>query len=74
VPVFIAQGSGDVTVDPNITVRFAKQLCSSGVPVVMKLMKGVSHSFAAEKSAYAAVTWMDERFKNRPPPSDCKRT
>jgi hypothetical protein len=40
----------------------------------MKLMKGVSHSFAAEKSAYAAVTWMDERFKNRPPPSDCKRT
>ena len=41
VPVYLAQGTGDVTVDPNITVRFAKQLCASGSPVVMKLMKGV---------------------------------
>jgi len=74
VPVYLAQGTGDVTVDPNITVRFAKQLCASGSPVVMKLMKGVSHSFAAEKSAYAAAAWMSDRFKNRPPPSDCKRS
>jgi hypothetical protein len=39
----------------------------------MKLMKNVSHSFAAEKSAYAAVTWMSDRFKGRPAPSDCKK-
>jgi len=73
VPVFIAQGTGDVTVNPDITVRFAKHLCASGTPVVMKLMKGVSHSFAAEKSAYAAVTWMSDRFKGRPAPSDCNK-
>jgi dipeptidyl aminopeptidase/acylaminoacyl peptidase len=73
VPVFIAQGTGDKTVNPDITVRFAKQLCASGSPVVMKLMKNVSHSFAAEKSAYAAVTWMSDRFKGRPAPSDCKK-
>jgi acetyl esterase/lipase len=73
VPVFIAQGTGDKTVNPDITVRFAKQLCASGSPVVMKLMKNVSHSFAAEKSAYAAVTWMSDRFKGRPAPNDCKK-
>ncbi len=74
VPVFIAQGTGDVTVKPQITVDFAKQLCAAGTPVTIKLLKNVSHSFAAEKSAYAAVMWMDARFKGRPAPSDCKRS
>ena len=74
VPVFIAQGTGDITVNPAVTVRFAKQLCASGTPVVIKMMKGVSHSFAAEKSAYAAVAWMSDRFKGRPAPSDCKKS
>ncbi len=57
--MFIAQGTGDVTVNPQITVDFAKQLCAAGTPVTIKLLKNVSHSFAAEKSAYAAVMWME---------------
>jgi acetyl esterase/lipase len=73
VPVFIAQGTGDTTVKPDITVRFAKQLCAQGTPVTLKMLKNVSHSFAAEKSAYAAVTWMRDRFKGRPAPNDCPR-
>ncbi|HEY8247771.1 MAG TPA: alpha/beta fold hydrolase [Hyphomicrobium sp.] len=74
VPVFIAQGTGDKNIDPGVTIRFAKSLCAAGTPVTLKLMKGVSHSFAAEKSAYTAVAWMSDRFKNRPAPSDCKRS
>ncbi len=73
VPVFIAQGSSDVTVEPSITIGYAKSLCSRGTPVTFKMLKGASHSFAAEKSAYAAVTWMTDRFKGKPAPNDCGR-
>ena len=73
VPVFIAQGTGDVTVRPGITVAFAKALCSRGTPVTLKMLNNVSHSFAAEKSAYGAVIWLNERFKGRPPRNDCPR-
>ena len=73
VPVFIAQGTGDVTVKPDITVAFAKKLCAAGTPVTLKMLKNVSHSFAAEKSAYAAVLWMTDRFKGVPAPNDCGR-
>ncbi len=70
-PVFIAQGTGDVTVRPAITLRFAKQLCAAGTPVVLTQMKGVSHSWIAEKSAHQAIKWMADRFAGRPVPSDC---
>jgi acetyl esterase/lipase len=73
VPVFLAQGTGDKTVDPALTVRFAKELCARGTPVALKLMKNVSHGFAAEKSAYQAVNWMTDRFKGKPAPNDCER-
>jgi hypothetical protein len=39
-PVFIAQGTGDVTVRPAITLRFAKQLCAAGTPVMLTQLKG----------------------------------
>ena len=64
-PVFLAQGTADVIVRPDITVRSAKRLCAAGTPVVMKLLKGVSHSFV--------VVWMTNRFNGRPAPSDCER-
>ncbi|MTD93073.1 alpha/beta fold hydrolase [Hyphomicrobium sp. xq] len=73
VPVFIAQGTGDTTVNPALTVRYAKELCKAGTPVQLKILKGVSHSFAAEKSAYGAVQWMTDRFKGRRAPNDCGR-
>ena len=31
-PVFIAQGTGGATVNPAVTLRFAKQLCAAGRP------------------------------------------
>jgi acetyl esterase/lipase len=71
VPVYIAQGTGDDTVRPAITIAFAKALCARGTPVTLKLLKGVSHSFAAEKSAYNAVIWMTDRFKGKPTPNNC---
>ena len=73
VPVFLAQGTSDTTVNPALTVRYAKELCKAGTPVQLKMLKGVSHSFAAEKSAYAAVQWITDRFKGRGAPNDCGR-
>jgi acetyl esterase/lipase len=73
VPVFISQGTGDKTVRPQITIAYAKALCANGTAVDLKLLNGASHSFAAEKSAYQAVKWIGDRFKGKPPPSDCRR-
>ncbi|KWT66732.1 secretory lipase [Hyphomicrobium sulfonivorans] len=73
VPVFISQGTGDRTVNWGLTTRYAKALCARGTPVTSKILKGVSHSFIAEKTAYAAVQWMDRRFAGKPVENDCPR-
>jgi acetyl esterase/lipase len=73
VPVFIAQGTGDVTVKPAITLRYAKFLCAAGTSVDVQLLKGVSHSFIGEKSAHRAVVWITHRYAGRTAPSDCAR-
>jgi acetyl esterase/lipase len=72
-PVFIAQGTADDIVRPAITRRFADQLCASGAKVHMVLLEGVSHSFAGEDGALAAIRWMADRFAGRRAPSDCNR-
>lgn len=71
-PVFLAQGSADDLVRPAITHGYAKQLCSAGAKVKMHVMSGVSHTWAARDSAFAASQWIDALFKWRAPPSDCE--
>jgi alpha-beta hydrolase superfamily lysophospholipase len=72
VPVFISQGTGDKTVNANITIAYAKALCANGTRVALQIMKGASHSFAAEKSAYKAVKWILDRFRGKTAPSNCR--
>jgi acetyl esterase/lipase len=71
-PVFIAQGTADTTVDPQVTKRFAKALCAQGVRVSFVELPGVSHIFAARDSAPTAIRWMNDRFRGAPAPSDCE--
>ena len=71
-PVFIAQGSADTTVNPQVTKRFAKHLCSQGVKVSWVELPGVSHLFTAREAAPTAIRWMNDRFKGVPPPSSCQ--
>jgi acetyl esterase/lipase len=71
VPVFIAQGTADKIVAPNVTMDFAGRLCRSGSPVYFREMPNVSHSFAARDSAAEAVKWMAGRFEGQPAPSNC---
>ena len=70
-PVFIAQGTADMIVRPAITRRFANHLCLQGTRVHMIALEGVSHSYAGDDSALAAVRWMSNRFAGRPAPSNC---
>jgi acetyl esterase/lipase len=72
-PVFISQGTGDVTVRPAITLRYVKFLCSTDSPVEFKLLKGAAHGWIGERTARAAVAWMSDRFAGRPAPNDCPR-
>ncbi len=71
-PVFIAQGTADHTVEPDVTKRFAEALCAQGVRVSFVPLPGVTHTFAARDSANAALNWMTERFRGAPAPSSCE--
>lgn len=71
-PVFIAQGTADTTVDPQVTKRFAKALCAQGVRVSFVELPGVSHIFVARDAAPTAIRWMNDRFGGAPAPSSCQ--
>lgn len=70
-PVFIAQGTEDSIVNPNITLEFARRLCSNATPVDFDLQFGATHSQIARKSASAAADWIEARFDGEPPENDC---
>jgi dipeptidyl aminopeptidase/acylaminoacyl peptidase len=71
-PLFIAQGTADTTVRPEITKQFGEALCKQGTRVHFILLNGVGHTFAARDSATEALRWMDERFSGVPAPSNCE--
>ena len=71
-PVFIAQGTADTTVRPEITKRFGEALCKQGARVSFVEMQGVTHTFIARDSASAALQWMTDRFRGLPAHSDCE--
>lgn len=72
-PLFIAQGTADTTVRPQITDNYVEQLCHSGATVAYLSMPGVNHIRAAQNSAFDAVNWMKARFQGRPAPTSCQR-
>lgn len=71
IPVFIAQGSTDALVRPQVTRSYVQRLCRAGNRVRFVLMPNVNHGFAGRDSAAAAVQWMTDRFAGRPAPNDC---
>ena len=72
-PVFLAQGTADTTVRPDITRKFAVALCKRGTRVRFVSLPGVTHTFAARNSVNQALAWMGARFRGVPAPSDCGR-
>ncbi len=71
IPVFLAQGSADHLVSPEITGAYRKRLCQAGDRVNYVLVNGVGHAFIARDEAGQAVDWMAERFAGAPAPDNC---
>jgi len=66
VPVFLAQGTADKLVRPQVTLNYAAKLCRSGNSVQLYLMPGEGQAFAASCSASMAVKWISDRFAGQP--------
>ena len=73
IPLFLAQGTTDNIVRPEVTRAYMQRQCKAGGKVAMMWVPNVGHGFVARDSADAAVAWMMDRFAGRPAPSDCGR-
>lgn len=71
VPAFIAQGSADTLVLPQVTADYVRALCGRDRAVSFLTVPGVDHGLIAEKSASQAVNWMEGRFKGDRAPGNC---
>lgn len=71
IPVFIAQGTADQLVRPQVTQNYVQRLCRGGSKVRFLSMPGVNHGFAARDSADVAMAWVGDRFASSAPPNDC---
>jgi len=71
IPLFLAQGTSDNLVRPDVTYDYMQRQCQAGGKVVMLWLPGVGHGLAGRDSADAAVAWMMDLFAGRPAPSDC---
>jgi pimeloyl-ACP methyl ester carboxylesterase len=73
IPLFLAQGTTDDIVAPDVTRAYMQRQCKAGGKVTMMWVPDVGHGFIARDSANAAVAWMMNRFAGQPAPSDCGR-
>ncbi len=71
VPVFVAVGSDDQVVWPDVTQAYTARLCTQGTTVETAVMPGVPHTGAGFAMADAAVAWIEARFAGEPAPSTC---
>jgi acetyl esterase/lipase len=73
IPVFLAQGSADTIIRPQVTKGYVQRLCAAGSKARLLELPGVGHGLAAHDATSAAVGWIANRFNADSPPSDCGR-
>jgi acetyl esterase/lipase len=71
VPVFLAQGTIDPVIKPEVTQDYAAKLCKAGSKVETLALPNVGHGWAGRAAAPDAVDWMTARFAGEPAPDDC---
>ena len=71
IPVFLAQGTNDQIVHPDVTRGYMKKLCAAGSKVMMLNLPNIGHGRAAQASADAAADWMTDQFAGKTAPNDC---
>jgi predicted esterase len=73
IPVFLAQGTDDVIIHPDVTKAYEEKLCKAGSKVHMLSMPNIGHGRAAQASTQAMLEWTSDRFTGAPAPDDCSR-
>jgi acetyl esterase/lipase len=73
IPVFLAQGTDDVIIHPDVTKAYEDKLCKGGSKVHMLSMPNIGHGRAAQVSTPAMLEWTSDRFTGTPAPDDCSR-
>ena len=73
IPVFLAQGTDDVIIHPEVTKDYAAKLCKAGSKVHLLLMPNIGHGRAAQASTQDMLEWTSDRFAGKPAPDDCAR-
>jgi pimeloyl-ACP methyl ester carboxylesterase len=71
IPVFLAQGTNDQIIRPDVTKGYMQRLCQAGSKVKMMLLPNIGHGRAAQASTAAVVDWIAARFAGQAPPNDC---
>jgi pimeloyl-ACP methyl ester carboxylesterase len=71
VPMFVAQGTDDVIVHPQVTYEYVDDSCAAGTVVELKKLPGVGHPDVAFDSASAMADWLAGRFAGDSAPSTC---
>lgn len=70
-PLFVAQGSNDVVVAPDVTKQFVVDACGRGERVRFVVIPDGIHRTTATVSAPDALRWIADRFAGTPAPTDC---
>jgi pimeloyl-ACP methyl ester carboxylesterase len=73
IPVFLAQGTDDVIIHPDVTKAYAATLCKAGSNVQLLTMPNIGHGRAAQASTQAMLEWTSDRFSGKSAPNDCSR-
>ena len=72
-PLLIVQGLEDKVVLPETTALFIQNSCKAGVNLTTLWLGGVNHMDAARIAGPAAVSWLDDRFRDKPTNPTCEQ-
>jgi dipeptidyl aminopeptidase/acylaminoacyl peptidase len=73
IPLFLAQGTTDQIISPNVTRDYMNKLCDAGSRVKLVILQNIGHGRAAQASTMAAADWIAGRFAGGAAPDDCPR-
>lgn len=71
VPIFLAQGTTDQIIRPDVTKNYMSKLCTAGSKVKMVILPNIGHGRAAQASTEAVIRWTADRFAGAAVPNDC---
>src|SRR6201996_1761066 len=70
-PVFLAQGSNDEIIRPDVTRNYMGGLCKAGSKVRFVALPGIGHGRAAQARTREVVEVIAARLTGSAPPNDC---